>query len=86
MKNVKTGDDGAEREAIVAWLRSDERKLLVEMPEVEVSMWSNEPGVGLLTWVETQKPKRLPTASDFADAIERGDHLAVRSHIIGEDK
>lgn len=65
-----------EREQIVAWLRHPDRRSLVTMDEVRRSYICRDPfPVGERIWEEVETPHRLPTPSDYADAIERGDHL-----------
>lgn len=72
-----------ERELIVAWLRDPKRREFIPMPDrvIPAHMETDDYGEPLF-WrkEERRKISRLPTALDFADAIERGEHLQSRRH------
>lgn len=69
-----------ERERCAAWLREDEQGRFVEGPEIEETFYNRDDYTGEeCTWTEKRKPRRLRTRFDFAEAIERGEHAAIRS-------
>lgn len=69
----------AERERCATWLRDDEQGRLVEGKEIEEVFYDRDQYTGEeCTWTEKRKPRRLRTRFDLADAIERGEHAAIR--------
>lgn len=63
-------------ERVIAWLRDPKRREFVPMPETPKDGFWTTDDYGELEWVPPQlMMKRLPTVRDYADAIERGEHL-----------